>query len=48
MSEWIKQLIESKRAYRTKLAALPVGEKIQLLEKLRQRTLAIRAAKAIR
>ncbi|MFO1440359.1 MAG: hypothetical protein U1F81_18710 [Verrucomicrobiaceae bacterium] len=47
MSEWIKQLIESKRAYRAKLAALPVDEKIQLLEKLRQRTLAIRAAKHI-
>jgi hypothetical protein len=38
MSEWITRLIESKRAYRAKLAALPLEEKIKLLEKLRTRT----------
>lgn len=41
MSEWIKRLIESKRAYRAKLAALPFEEKIKLLEKLRVRTRSI-------
>jgi hypothetical protein len=41
MSEWITRLIESKRAYRAKLAALPFEEKIKLLEKLRQRALTI-------
>lgn len=45
MSEWIKRLIESKRAYRAKLAALPFEEKIKLLEKLRVRTASIQAAK---
>lgn len=48
MSEWITRLIESKRAYRAKLAALPFEEKLRLLGKLRQRTLAIRAAKPVR
>jgi hypothetical protein len=41
MSEWIQRLIESKRAYRSTLAALPFEEKIKLLEKLRKRTLSI-------
>lgn len=41
MSEWIKRLIESKHAYRAKLAALPFEEKIKLLEKLRARTISI-------
>ena len=43
MSEWIKRLIDSKRAYRAKLAALPFEEKIKLLEKLRARMLSIQA-----
>ena len=47
MSEWITRLIESKRAYRAKLAALPFEEKIKLLEKLRQRLVLIRDAKPI-
>ncbi len=45
MSDWIKRLIESKRAHRAKLAALPFAEKLKLLGKLRQRTLAIHAAR---
>ena len=44
MSEWITRLIESKRAYRAKLAALSFAEKIKLLEKLRERTLSIHLA----
>jgi len=47
MSEWIKHLIESKRAYRAKLAALPFEEKIVLLDKLRVRTLEIQASRAM-
>ena len=46
MSEWIKHLIESKRAYRAKLAALPFEEKIVLLEKLRARTLEIQSSRS--
>ena len=45
MSEWITRLIESKRAYRAKLAALPFEEKIKLLEKLRVRTISIQSVK---
>ena len=45
MSDWIKCLIESKRAHRVKLTALPFAEKLKLLGKLRQRTLAIQAAR---
>ena len=41
MSDWIKRLIESKRAHRVRLAALPFEEKVRILAKLRQRTLAI-------
>jgi hypothetical protein len=45
MSEQLRQIIESKRAYRSKLAALPFAEKIILLEKLRGRSLAIGASR---
>ena len=44
MSEWMKQMLESKRAMRTRLAALPFSEKIKLLEKLRDRSLLIAAS----
>jgi hypothetical protein len=46
MSEWMRQILESKRAYRAKLAALSFEEKIVLLEQLRQRSLIIRAAQS--
>lgn len=45
MSEWITRLIESKRAYCAKLAAMPFEEKIRMLEKLRARSVSIRDAK---
>lgn len=48
MSDWIQRLIESKRAYRAKLAALPFEEKIKLLEKLRMRSAIIRDARQAR
>jgi hypothetical protein len=43
MSKWMRDMIESKRAMRRQLAALPFSEKIKLLEKLRDRHLAIAA-----
>lgn len=47
MSEGMQQMLESKRAMRTRLAALPFSEKITLLEKLRERSLLIAAAAAL-
>ena len=38
-------IIASKRAMRRKLARLPIGEKLRLLDVLRERTLAIAAAR---
>lgn len=37
MSEWMRTMLESKRAMRRQLAALPFSEKVKLLEKLRDR-----------
>lgn len=45
MSTWMRQILESKRAMRTRLAALPIPEKLAMLEKLRERTLAIAASR---
>lgn len=41
MSEWMRKVLESKRAMRDRLAALPFSEKLKLLEKLRERSLLI-------
>jgi len=41
MTEWLRTLLENKRRTRRRLAALPFSEKIKLLEKLRDRSLAI-------
>jgi hypothetical protein len=41
MSKRMRQILESKRATRQRLAALPFADKIRLLEQLRDRTLAI-------
>jgi len=41
MSHWMRKVLESKRATRQRLAALPFSEKLKLLEKLRDRSLAI-------
>ena len=38
----MQKIIESKRAFRRRLAALPVAEKLALLDVLRDRQLAIR------
>jgi hypothetical protein len=42
MSFDLQRIIESKRALRRKLAALPVAEKLRMLDALRERELAIR------
>jgi hypothetical protein len=41
MSEWMRRILESKRAMRRGLAALPFSEKVKLLEQLRDRSRAI-------
>jgi hypothetical protein len=41
MSEWMRKILESKRAMRQHLAALPFAEKLQILERLRDRQQAI-------
>ena len=41
MSDWMSKILESKREARKELAALPFSAKIELLEKLRDRSLMI-------
>ncbi len=41
--DWQK-VSESKQAYRRKLCALPIAEKLRLLDAIRERAVAIRAA----
>jgi hypothetical protein len=41
--DWQK-VTESKKAYRKKLAARPIAEKLRLLDAMRERALAIRSA----
>lgn len=41
MSDWMRKILESKRLMRKQIAALPFSEKIKILEKLRDRSLAI-------
>lgn len=43
--DWQK-VLESKRALRQKLAALPIAEKLRLLDALRERELALRSGRA--
>ncbi len=38
----LKKMIESKEAYRKKLAALPIAEKFRMLDAMRERELSIR------
>jgi hypothetical protein len=44
MSFDLQKMLESKRAYRQQLAARPIGEKLRILDALRERTLAIRGS----
>ncbi|MGO8817258.1 MAG: hypothetical protein ACLQVG_21650 [Terriglobia bacterium] len=41
MSDWMRKVLESKRATRLRLQQLSFSEKVKLLEKLRDRSLAI-------
>ncbi|HMD97811.1 MAG TPA: hypothetical protein VKM93_10865 [Terriglobia bacterium] len=41
MSDWMRRVLESKRAARQRLRALPFSEKLKLLEKLGERSLEI-------
>ena len=41
MSEWLRKILESKRQKRQQLASLSFSEKLRILEKLRDRSLAI-------
>ena len=41
MNEQIQAILKSKRRERSRLAALPISEKIAILEKLRDRALSI-------
>ncbi len=38
----LQKMLESKRAYRVRLAALPIGEKLRMLDALRERQVIIR------
>jgi hypothetical protein len=40
----LAKILESKRAFRQRLAARPIAEKLAMLDALRERALAIRAA----
>lgn len=44
MSFDLQKVIESKAAHRRKLADLPIGEKLRLLDAMRERAIAIRGA----
>lgn len=41
----LQKVLESKRAYRARLAARPIGEKLRMLDALRERHVAIRGNK---
>ena len=41
MNPWTQRILESKRAARKKIVALPFARKLELLEKLRDRSLLI-------
>ena len=41
MTDWMRKILESKRAMRQHLGTRPFSEKIALLEKLRDRSLAV-------
>ena len=44
MSDWMRKVLESKRAMRQHLTALSFSEKLKILEELRNRSLAIAAS----
>lgn len=45
MTDLMQRILESKRAMRRELAALPVGEKLRILEQMLERDRAIAASR---
>ncbi|MEO6751984.1 MAG: hypothetical protein ABIP85_09405 [Chthoniobacteraceae bacterium] len=45
MTDLMRQIIESKRARRKELAALPVGEKLRILDQMNEATRVIAASR---
>lgn len=43
MTSYLQRILESKRALRSELTARPVAEKLQLLDAMREREVAIRS-----
>lgn len=48
MTELMQRIIESKKAMRRELAALPVGDKLRILEKMRERDRLIGASRPVK
>ena len=48
MTDLMQRIIESKRARRKELAALPVGEKLRILEQMIEATRAIAASRPVK
>ena len=46
MTFGIQRVLDSKRTYRERVAALPIGDKLRMLDTLREREVAIRHAAA--
>ncbi|MEO8378022.1 MAG: hypothetical protein ABI779_00015 [Acidobacteriota bacterium] len=44
MSHFSQRVIDSKRSFRRELAARPIGEKLRILDKMRERDTTIRRA----
>ena len=42
----IDEMVKSKEAFRQRLAALPIGEKLRMLDTLRERALVLRRARS--
>ena len=45
MSEWMQRIIESKRNARREFALMPYGEKLRIVERLRDAAVQIRASR---
>ena len=48
MSDWMKRIIESKRAMRREFAAMPYAEKVKIVERLRDAACQIREVRPAR
>ncbi len=47
MTRDMDRILMSKRAYRRRLAALPIGEKLRMLDRLRERSVEIASIRAL-